>query len=115
MRENGMDAAPLLFWKAGPNVTLSRPEIARELLWGEDVDGLIDLPIREIIDRLKAEFPQHEEKPGLLICQGDSGSFEATWTWQHVRVNCRDLPTSDRERLLATIQAFGCMAYEGEE
>ena len=61
-----MEAAQLLFWKPGPKVKLSAPEIARELVWGEEVEGLIDLPVREIIDRLKAEFPQHEEKSGVL-------------------------------------------------
>src|SRR5437763_8611244 len=110
-----MDASPLLFWKAGPNVTLSKPEIARELMWGEEVEGLIDLPIREIIDRLKAESPRHEEKPGLLNCQTESGSFEATWTWQHLRVDCHDLGESDRQRLIDAVEAFGCMAYDGEE
>jgi len=108
-----MDASPLLFWKAGPKVTLSQAEIARELLWGEEVNGLIDLPIREIIDRLKAEFPQHDEKPGLLVCRTDGGSFEATWSWQHVRVDCRDLPESDRERLIDTVETFGCAVWSG--
>jgi len=107
-----MDAYQLLFWKAGPAVKLSPAEVARELVWGEEVDGLIDLPIREIIDRLKVEFPQHDEKPGLLIGRDGGGSFEATWTWQHMRIDCRDLPASGRERLIDAIEAFGCMAYD---
>src|SRR3954454_17173023 len=98
-----MHASPLLFWKVGPNVTLSQPEVARELLWGEEVDGLIDLPIREIIDRLKIEFPQHQENSGLLIGRAATGSFEATWTWQYVKVHCRDLPADDRQRLIEVI------------
>src|SRR5947209_16147387 len=108
-----MEHCELVFWKAGPNVKLTAPEVARELTWGEEVEGLIDLPIREIIDRLKAEFPDHEEKPGLLVGRGASGSFEATWTWQHVRVDCQDLGASDRERLIDAVEAFDCLAYEG--
>ena len=107
-----MDASQLLFWKAGPAIKLTSAEIARELVWGEDVDGLIDLPVREIIDRLKAEFPQHEEKSGLLVCRVDDGSFEATWTWQYIRVDWRDLTAADRERLIDAIESFGCMAYD---
>jgi len=106
-----MDAYLLLFWKPGPAVKLSAPEVARELLWGEDVDGLIDLPVREIIDRLKTEFPQHEEKSGLFIGRGPTGLFEATWTWQHFRVDCHDLPMSERERLIDAVESFDCMAY----
>jgi hypothetical protein len=89
--------------------------VARELTWGEEVDGLIDLPVREIIDRLKAEFPQHEEKPGHLTGHGSAGSFEATWTWQHVSVQCRDLPVDDRQRLIDAIESFDCMAYEAQK
>ena len=108
-----MEACELLFWRAGPSVKLSAPEIARELAWGEDVEGLIDLPIREMLDKLKAEFPEHEEKPGQLVCQAGAGSFEASWSWQHLRVHCHDLPDSDRLRLIEAIESFDCMAYEG--
>jgi hypothetical protein len=106
------DAHPLLFWKQGPHAKLAAAQIARELVFGEEVEGLIDLPVREIIDRLKAEFPQHDEKTGLLIARGAIGHFEATWTWQHIRIDCRDLAPDDRERLIETIESFDCMAYD---
>src|SRR5262245_3815737 len=101
-----MEAAQLLFWKSGPNVKLSAPEIARELVWGEEVEGLIDLPVREILDKLKTEFPQHEEKSGLLTCRSDGGSVELTWTWQHLRADCHDLSEADRDHLIETIESF---------
>jgi hypothetical protein len=107
-----MDAYQILFWKPGPAVKLSPAEIARELLWGEEVEGLIDLPVRQIIDRLKSEYSQHEEKSGALIGQDSSGSFEATWTWQCFRVDCRNLPLSERDRLIELIESFDCMAYD---
>ena len=46
----------LLFWKARPDLAMPEDAVARELNWGEEVEGLIDLPVKEIIDRLKAEF-----------------------------------------------------------
>ncbi len=107
-----MDKAQLLFWKPGPNVKLSPPEIARELVWGEEVEGLIDLPVREIIDRLKAEFPQHEEKSGLLICRAEAGTCEITWAWQYLRAEYHDLPPTARDLLIEAIESFDCMAYE---
>jgi hypothetical protein len=109
-----MEGSLLLFWKAGPNLKLSAPEVARELVWGEEVDGLIDLPIRGIIDRLRAAFPDNEEKPGLLVGHAGEGMFEATWTWQHVKVDCRGLAAVDRERLIEAIEAFDCMAFESQ-
>jgi hypothetical protein len=107
-----MTADQLLFWNPGPNVRLSPAEVAQELIWGEEVEGLIDLPVKEIIERLKTEFPQHDEQPGTLIGHGGDGSFEVTWTWQHLRVECHDLPAADRQRLIDAVESFGCMAYD---
>jgi len=107
-----MEGYAILFWKMGPVLKLSAPEIARELLWGEEVEGLVDLPVREIIDRIKAEFPQHEENAGALIGHGETGLFEVTWSWQFVRVTCHDLPAKDRERLIDAIESFDCMAFD---
>jgi hypothetical protein len=107
-----MTTGQLLFWNPGPNVRLSPAEVARELVWGEEVEGLIDLPVKEIIDNLKAEFPQHKEEPGTLVGHAGGSTFEATWTWQHLRIDCKELPAADRQRLIDTIEAFGCMAYE---
>ena len=101
----------ILFWNPGPHVRLSPAEVAREIVWGEEVDGLIDLNVKAIIDALKAAFPDHEEQSGLLIGRASDGSFEATWTWQHVKLDCKDLPPDDRQRLIGTIEAAGCQAY----
>jgi hypothetical protein len=107
-----MDNFTLLFWRAGPAVKLSPAEIARELLWGEEVDGLIDLPVRAILDRLQVDFPDHHEAAGHFVGRATTGSFEATWTWQYFRIDGRDLPLSQRERLIDIIESFGCMAYD---
>lgn len=101
----------LLFWNPGPHLRLSPAEVAREIVWGEEVEGLIDLNVKEIIGLVKAAFPQHEEQSGLLIGHCGGGKFEATWTWQHVKVDCEGLSPDDRQRLIDTIEAAGCQAY----
>ena len=107
-----MDGYTLMFWQSGPDVRLSPAEICRELTWGEEVGGLIDLPVREIIDRLKAAFPRHEEQSGLFVGQSRNGSFEATWTWQYVKVVCHDLDDDERELLIKTV---GYSAFDPQE
>ena len=107
-----MDDDILMFWHAGPQVQLSSAEIYRELTWGEEVEGLVDLPVREIIDRLKAAFPRHEEQSGLFIGHTGCGSFEATWTWQYFKVACRELDEEERELLIKTV---GYRAYDPQE
>jgi hypothetical protein len=107
-----MTTSQLLFWNPGPNVRLTSAEVARELAFGEEVEGLIDLPVKEIIDKLQAEFPQCQEQPGTLVGHSGGGTFEATWTWQHLKIDCHNFSAADRQRLIETIEAFGCMAYD---
>jgi hypothetical protein len=107
-----MPAGQLFFWKPGPTVKLSAPEIARELLWGEEVAGLIDLPVREILDRIKVDFPQSDEKSGSLTIRGVGGHAEITWGWQYIRAECHEFPSADRERLIDAVESFDCMAFE---
>jgi hypothetical protein len=102
-----------MFWKAGELLTLSPAEVCRELTWGEDVEGLVDLPIKEILDRLKGAFPRHRETSGLLVIEPAAGRCEATWSWQHVRLECHDISPADRQRLVEVLGEFGCQPYEG--
>lgn len=107
-------ADTLLFWKARPGLTLPDEDIARELHWGEEVDGLIDLPVKEIIDRLKQEFPNHEELPGSLSANTPGGSsWEATWGWQFVKIELHDAPDEARAKLIELLAEFGCGVHEG--
>ncbi|MEX2175218.1 MAG: hypothetical protein WD872_12720 [Pirellulaceae bacterium] len=102
----------LMFWKPRPDCSLSPARIAQELTWGEDVEGLIDLPIKEVLDRLKVEFPQHDEKPGLLMIGTTGGPVETTWSWQHLSIKCPGILPADRERLVAVVAEFGCTVHE---
>jgi hypothetical protein len=103
----------LLFWKARPDLALSPDAIARELNWGEEVVGLVDLPVKEIIDRLKTEFPDHDERPGSLAAQTrGGGSWEATWAWQFFKVELRGVPDDARQRVIDVLADFGCGVHE---
>ena len=103
----------LLFWKPRPDLAMAPDAVARELNWGEEVEGLIDLPVKEIIDRLKAEFPDHDERPGLLTAKTTGGgSWEATWGWQFVKVELRDVPDDARQRFIDVLADFGAAMHE---
>src|SRR5262245_3100941 len=95
----------LMFWRPGPNTTLSHDAIGQELSFGEDVEGLIDLPIKEIIARLKTEFAGSQEKAGLLILYGQEGPLDVTWSWQFVRIDGR-LDDADKQKLIAALRDF---------
>ena len=103
----------LLFWKARPDLAMPPEDVARELNWGEEVEGLIDLPVKEIIDRLKTAFPEHDERPGSLTAKtAGGGSWEATWAWQFFKVELRDVPEAARQQVIDVLAEFGCGPHE---
>jgi hypothetical protein len=106
-----MPAQTLIFWNARQAPPLPPEQLARELYWGEEVEGLDDLPIREILDRLTEAFPRHKETTGLVQVHGEEGPFEVTWTWQAVRVDYQTLGEADREKLHEVLGAMGCDSH----
>lgn len=111
------DASPnvpytLFFWNQPTGFALPPSQVAQELQAGNDVEGLIDLPIKEILGRLMKEFPGAVEKAGVLTAEVESGSFEASWSWQFVKMECHDLPDAARERLCEIMLEFAAPAYD---
>jgi hypothetical protein len=102
----------LMFWKGHPTIDMAPAAIAQELSFGEEVEGLIDLPIREFLDRIIAAFPRCEEHAGLVIVPGENGPIEATWTWQVLRLQHSNMSDADRERLLEIGREFGSEGYD---
>lgn len=106
-----MPVQTLVFWNARHSPPLPPDQLARELYWGEEVEGLDDLPVREILDRLKALFPQHEETTGLVRLHGEEGPFEVTWTWQSLRVDYQTLSQTDWDKLHQLFETLGCRSH----
>jgi hypothetical protein len=102
----------LYFWNQPPDFSSSPAVVAQELQFGNDVDGLIDLPIKDIIDRLKAEFPGAVERAGTLTDKSGQGSFEASWSWQFVKLDCHDVAEEARQRLCEILQEFSATPYD---
>jgi hypothetical protein len=101
-----------MIWKPQPNQPLPPHRVAQELEWGEEVPGLVDLPVREILDRIKRDFPDAEETAGLVARKGSDAPFEVTWTWQFVRFQCDKLAEADRQKLDTLALELGCVLYE---
>ncbi|MDX1945505.1 MAG: hypothetical protein SFU86_08850 [Pirellulaceae bacterium] len=100
-----------LFWKPRADLKLTPAEVVRELIWGEDVEGLVDLPIKEIIERLKGAFGGRET-PGLLTIPLAGGPCEIHWSWQHVRAACAAFSPEEKQRLTEILGEFGCLPHE---
>ena len=102
----------LMFWRQEPAVKQPAETISQELSFGEDVDGLVDLPIKDGIDRIKSEFTGVDEKPGVLVGRGHAGDFQVSWSWQFFRIEGSHLEEDDRQKFISIGRDFGCQAYE---
>lgn len=104
----------VVFWKSRPEVPLKPAAVYQELQFGEDVAGLIDLPVKDFLTEIKTAFPNHHETPGALVAFGATGKFELSWTWQFVAAKMQDLVSVDVERLKEIFVTHGCGVYEVE-
>ena len=102
----------LYLWREERETGLASSEIQRRLDADEDVDGLADLPIKEMIDRLKSEFPGCKESAGQLVWMSGEERFRATWTWQYMRLDSDNLNDEHRDKFFELARNFGCPAYD---
>lgn len=86
--------------------------IQRQLDADEDVPGLTDLPIREMLDRLKQEFPGAKESAGELVWRSGDERFRATWTWQFMRLESDQLSDEHRDKFYDLARSFGCPVFD---
>jgi hypothetical protein len=102
----------IYLWREERPTELAPPEIQRLLDAGEDVEGLADLPIKEMIDHLKREFHGAKETAGLLSWKSAEEQFRATWSWQFMRIESENLNDEHRDKFFDLARQFGCPAYD---
>jgi hypothetical protein len=103
----------LYFWRETMPLPSTPSSLVRRLdLGGDDVMGLDDLPIREMIDVLKSHFVGGKESAGLWRWQSDAASLQASWTWQYLRLDLEQISDEHRDQLLELAQRFHCTVYD---
>jgi hypothetical protein len=104
----------LALWNASPRVLLTPPRVFQELEFGEDVTGLIDLPIHEMIASAKQIFPQTSEKSGAVEGPAAVGRVNITWSWQWLRLEYTDLTPDEFSQVRQLGQQHGCGVFDAE-
>ena len=99
-------------WRAGNQVKLPPPEVFQMLEFGEDVEGLIDLPIKELIHEVRQVFPQASERAGIVDGASAVGRVSITWTWQWLRIEGTDLTPAEVEDISQLATRFSCSVFE---
>lgn len=102
----------IYLWREERETGLAAGEIQRQLDAGNDAEGLADLPIKEMIDRLKNDFPGCKEAAGLLTWQSGEELWRATWTWQFMRLESEYLNDEHRDKFFELARSFSCPVYD---
>src|ERR1700722_12395207 len=96
----------LAFWRQPADMQRAPESIFEALVSGQAVDGLLDLPIDEVLAGIVQSFPDAVREPNGTDEWADSGSanemdsFQVTWSRQHFLVTCRHAHSDDMNRLI---------------
>ena len=99
------------FWKCRPGVSLDHQAAYEKLSDGQAVEGLEDLPIGRMLDRLKEVFADWEQLDDETWAS-DNGSFQVFTTPQFFRVDCYGMDGDDMNRIIEVASEFGCPLYD---
>jgi len=103
----------LVFWKQKSNAVESPSEIHRLLMEGAKPDSLANIPVDNLLDRVRETFPGIAEDGGLVFWEGgDRGMFEVTLSPRHVHFSCRGLNADDINCLIDIAHEFECPLYD---
>lgn len=101
-------------WNSSASVRLSGQQVFQELEFGEDVDGLIDLPIQEMIRAVREVFPQATERAGSVEGPAALGRVSITWTWQWLRIEMSDPTPEEVSQLQRLAAQFHCQFFDND-
>lgn len=110
-----MNPHQLLFWRQEATVRLLPQSIAQELNWGQDVKGLEDLPVKEILTKIKEALPQAVERAGLLSGEAQSGNWEITWGWQFMKLESPPGESDLQQVVIDILSEAGVPAYDPQQ
>ncbi|WP_428225431.1 hypothetical protein [Flavobacterium sp.] len=103
----------LLFWKYKEEVYLNNHEVYERLLEQETIDGLEELQIEVIINRIAKVFSKWErlDETSFKNTAG-VGAFHLVTTPQSVLINCYGTKGTDMEKLCQIMEEFKCPLYD---
>lgn len=103
----------LNFWKYKSDVYLDPLTTYTSLCEGNSVDGLEELPIEDMLNRLTVHFSDGwEQIDGLNWQAANRGAFQISTTSQMLRVDCYGMSGDDMNRFIDLGTEFGCPLYD---
>lgn len=101
------------FWREKPGVKLDPHVVYQKLCDGLNVDGLEDLPVKQIMERIKAVFKDGWTQLDEQTWDGGNlGGFQTYATPQFFRVDCYGMKGEVMNKFIDIAAEFGCPLYD---
>ena len=103
----------LNFWKYKQGISLNHQDVYQAACCnGEIIKGLRELPIADIIARIKEVFSHWNYQQENTFESDGTGAFEIFTTSQIIRFDCYGMDANDMNRLIDIMLKFGCPLYD---
>jgi hypothetical protein len=108
----------LAFWRQTAGMQRPPESTYETLVGGQPVDGLMDLPVDEILAVIVESFPGAKRGPNGTedwvewVSANQMDSFQVTWSHQYFLVTCRHVHSDDMNRLIEIGARFGCPLFD---
>ena len=103
----------LLFWKYKEGIYLNHHLVYEALVEQESVEGLEDLPVDVIINRINSVF-SNQEKVDESSCKNTTGkgAIHVKTTPQSIQIDCYGTEGKTMNLLADTMEEFKCPLYD---
>lgn len=100
------------FWKQPPGSVFDPQATYERLSSGESVEGLLNLPIEMIMQKIAETFHDWVRLDDATWESAKRGSFQVYTTPQFLRVDCYGMDGEDMNTLIDIAHDFGCPLYD---
>jgi len=103
----------LLFWKYLDEVYLNHHLVYEALVEKESVEGLEELPIQVILNRIASVFSKWEKVDEYSFKNKEGvGAFHIITTPQSIQINCYGTEGKTMNKLCEIMEEFKCPLYD---
>ena len=102
----------LNFWRYKDGIYLDNQDVYEKLSNGKTIEGLEEIPISNILDRISEEFSNGWEQLDDLNWEGGKGAFQIFTTNQFFRIDCYGMESENMNKFIDIANEFNCPLYD---
>ncbi|MCP2026152.1 hypothetical protein L1276_001292 [Flavobacterium sp. HSC-32F16] len=103
----------LIFWRYLDEIYLNHQEVYEALVEKEEVEGLAELPVDVIINRINSVFSKWERvDDNSWKNNAGKGAFQVITTPQSIKIDCYGTEGKTMNQLVSVMEEFKCPLYD---